>query len=80
MKSTGIIRELDGVNRLVLPHEVTSKLDFEKNEEVEIFVDEDSIILKKAFDKCTFCGSRDDLTKFKNKYICRACNQEIKSL
>lgn len=80
MKSTGIIRKLDNVNRLVIPHEATSQLDFEENEEVEVFVDGDSIILKKAFDKCTFCGSQEGLRKFKNKYICGACNRETKSL
>ena len=47
MKATGIVRKVDELGRIVLPIELRRTLDIEIKDPVEIFVDEDFIILRK---------------------------------
>lgn len=73
MKSTGIIRKVDEVGRFVLPIETRRVLGLEEGSGIEIFVDEDSIILKKYENSCVFCKSGKDLVEFKGKFLCKDC-------
>lgn len=77
MKSTGIVRKLDSVGRLVLPIELRKVLGLENNEPVEILTEGDTIILKKFERSCVFCGTGDDLIYFKGKNICPDCLKAI---
>ena len=47
MKSTGVVRKVDELGRVVLPIELRRNLDINEKDALEIFVDEDKIILKK---------------------------------
>ena len=47
MKSTGIVRKVDELGRVVLPIELRRNLNIEEKDSLEIFVDDDKIILKK---------------------------------
>ncbi|AQQ55490.1 AbrB/MazE/SpoVT family DNA-binding domain-containing protein [Planococcus lenghuensis] len=47
MKSTGVIRKMDPLGRIVVPKELRRTLDIENGDPIEIFVEEDLIILKK---------------------------------
>lgn len=47
MKSTGITRKIDELGRVVIPKEIRRNLGIRDGESLEIFTDEDSIILKK---------------------------------
>ena len=58
MKSTGIVRQMDHLGRVVLPIELRRTLDIHEKDALEIYVDEDSIILKKYEPACIFCGRR----------------------
>ena len=62
MKSTGIVRPVDSLGRVVLPIELRRILDIEKDTSLEVYVDEDRIILKKYQPACIFCGSADEIT------------------
>lgn len=73
MKSTGIVRKLDSVGRLVLPIELRKTLDLDNNDAVEIFTEGESIILKKFQRSCVFCADAEDLVEFKGKSICPNC-------
>jgi transcriptional pleiotropic regulator of transition state genes len=77
MKSTGIVRKVDELGRIVLPIELRRTLDIEVKDQLEIFTDNDQIILKKYEHSCIFCGATNNLTTFKEKTICANC---IKSL
>jgi len=77
MKATGIVRRVDVLGRLVLPIELRRTLGIEIRDPLEIFVDEDSIILRKYAPACVCCGNTDDLVEYKGHNICRDC---IKSL
>jgi len=73
MKSTGIVRKIDELGRIVLPIEIRRNLDIDRGEAVEIFVDEEKIILKKYNPACIFCGNASNITLFKGKLVCGEC-------
>ena len=73
MKSTGMIRRVDELGRVVIPKEIRNKLDIQEKDPLEIYVQEDCIILKKDESNCIFCGNTKDLTEYKEKLICKKC-------
>ena len=78
MKSTGIVRKIDELGRIVLPKELRITLSLNDRESVEIYVDQDAIILKKFKSTCVLCGDNEDLLDFKGKSICQKCMNELK--
>ena len=78
MKNTGITRKLDELGRITIPKEIRKQLEIVKNKSrVEIFIDGDSIVLKKYHKGCIFCDSTKKLTQYKNKHICYDCKDKI---
>ena len=77
MKSTGIVRKVDELGRIVLPIELRRTLDIEVKDALEIYVDGAQIILKKYEPACIFCGNAKDVTNVKGKNICRDCLAEM---
>ena len=80
MKATGNVRKLDNLGRVTLPIELRRSLNLDLKDPVEIFVDGDSIILKKATPACAFCGSEDQPEEVDGKYICKNCIAKIASI
>ena len=80
MKSTGIIRKVDELGRIVVPVELRNKLNINIKDEVEIYVERSSIIIKKYDPTCVFCGKTKDLNEFENKLICNKCLEKIKKI
>ena len=78
MKSTGIVRKIDELGRIVLPKELRRTLGLNDRESVEIYVDQDAIILKKFKSTCVLYGDNEDLLDFKGKSICQKCMDELK--
>ena len=78
MKSTGIVRSVDELGRIVIPKEMRTKMNISSSDPIEIYVEGDKIILKKYESTCLFCGSAENLTEFKGKMICSTCIGEIK--
>ena len=79
MKSTGIVRHIDELGRVVVPKELRRKLGIANTDPVEIYVEDDKIILKKYIPVCHFCGSTEDLTEYKEKNICSSCIADLTS-
>ncbi len=78
MKSLGIVRQLDGAGRIVLPKELRKTLDLKDNvDSLEIFIDHDKIILRKYAPSCIFCESMDDVVDFKGKNVCTECIKKL---
>ncbi len=73
MKSTGIVRKVDELGRIVLPIEMRRTLDISERDALEIYVEGTSIILKKHEFSCVFCGNSKHVTEFKGKNICADC-------
>lgn len=81
MESTGIVRNLDQLGRIVLPAETRRLLDIEIKDSIEIFIDGESLMFRKYAPGCVFCGeSSDDLMYFRGKMVCQSCRQELKSV
>ena len=78
MKSTGIVRKVDELGRVVLPIELRRTLDIAERDSLEIYVDENTIILKKYEPACIFCGNAKDIVSYKGKNICPDCRAELK--
>lgn len=77
MKSTGIVRNIDELGRIVVPKEIRNRLGIANTDPVEIYVDGDKIILTKYTPVCHFCGSADNVIDFKGKKICSVCRDEL---
>ncbi|MFZ5968638.1 MAG: AbrB/MazE/SpoVT family DNA-binding domain-containing protein [Bacillota bacterium] len=78
MKSTGIVRKVDELGRVVIPIELRRTLNIGEKDALEIYVDGPHIVLKKYEPACIFCGQAKDITNFKGKNICPSCIEEIK--
>ena len=77
MKSTGIIRKVDELGRIVLPIEIRRTLDIEERDELEIFMDNDQIVLQKFEPSCIFCSSSHGLVSYCGKNVCQQCVRNI---
>ncbi len=77
MISTGIVRRIDEVGRVVLPIELRRTMELKENDALEIFVEDNVIMLKKYEPACIFCGSIRDLQIFKGKNVCGNCRMSI---
>lgn len=73
MKSTGIVRKVDELGRIVLPIELRRTLDIAERDTLEIFVSEDTIMLKKYQPSCVFCDSAKSIVAYKGKNVCSGC-------
>ena len=79
MKSTGIVRKVDELGRIVLPIELRRTLDIAEKDALEIYVEGSAIVLKKYRPTCVFCASARDVSVFKGKNICPKCLRELRS-
>ena len=79
MKSTGIVRKVDELGRVVIPIELRRTLSINEKDALEIYVDTDKIILRKYEPTCScvFCGNADNVTQFRGKNICSDCIKEM---
>ena len=78
MKSTGILRTVDAVGRFVIPMELRKVLNIvDAQDKLEIFVEEDKIILKKHTPSCFLCKSEDDIVEYNDHKICKACISKL---
>lgn len=78
MKSTGVVRKVDELGRIVLPKELRTILGINEKDSIEIFTDEDKIILQKYQPACTFCNNAKDIIYFNGKRLCADCIAKIK--
>ena len=77
MKSTGIVRKVDELGRIVLPIELRRTLNIDIKDSLEIYVEADQIILKKYAPSCIFCGNSTEITSHLGKNVCVDCRKEL---
>lgn len=77
MKSTGIVRKVDELGRVVIPIELRRTLGIDEKDALEIYVDNEKIVLKKYEPACIFCSSADDVQTFKGKLVCSDCVKKM---
>lgn len=78
MKSTGIVRRVDELGRIVIPMELRRTLGIDIRDSLEIFTEGEKIVLAKYQPNCNLCGSGNDLVEFKGKNICAGCRGQLK--
>jgi len=80
MKSTGMVRKIDALGRLVIPKEIRKSLGWENCDPCEFFVDGEKVVVGKYNPGCKFCGTIEkDMKEFGGSLICESCRQEISS-
>ncbi|MGM9570902.1 MAG: AbrB/MazE/SpoVT family DNA-binding domain-containing protein [bacterium] len=80
MKSTGIVRKVDDLGRIVLPIELRRTLHIDEKDPLEIYVNGDNIILRKYEPTCVFCGKTENIVNFKDKKVCSSCVDTLNQL
>ncbi len=79
MKATGIVRKIDDLGRIVLPIELRRTLGISDRDSLEIYVDDNNIVLKKYEPACIFCGSTEGIVSYKDKAVCTGCVEALKA-
>lgn len=80
MKSTGIIRKIDELGRFVLPIELRKNMGINIKDPVEVFIENDQIILKKYDPSDIFTGEINDLIEYKGKKVSKKSIIELAKL
>jgi len=80
MKSTGIVRKVDELGRVVLPIELRKTLAIKERDALEIFTDHETIILKRYEPADIFTGEMDDLIEYHGKKVSKSSIVEMVKL
>ena len=80
MKSTGIIRRVDELGRVVIPMEIRNQFNIVEKDPIEIYVEGSCIVLKKYEPNCIFCGNTKNLVEYKDKLVCDKCSKQLNVL
>lgn len=80
MKNIGIVRDIDKLGRFVIPIELRNKLGIDNGDSIEIFAEQDRIILKKYEPCCVFCKGESGVVEYMSRPICQNCIEALKSL
>lgn len=76
-KSTGVVRKIDELGRIVLPSELRKVLGIHEGDPLEISVQGESIILQKYRDVCVFCAAESPMVEHKGRKMCESCAEQI---
>ena len=77
MKSTGMVRKVDELGRVVLPIEIRRTMNIQEKDPLEIYVEGENIILRKYHEACVFCGSVRHIVSFGGRYVCPECIEKL---
>lgn len=77
MKAAGYLVRVDELGRIVIPVKIRRMLDFDKGSCLEVFTEEQSLVIRKYTSSCAFCQSEENLTEHNGKFICKACLDAI---
>ena len=81
MNSTGILRKIDELGRVVLPKELRKSLDIWPGDSLVIYTEEnDTIILRKHQPNCIFCSCENNLSNYRDKLICNHCMDNLSKI
>lgn len=80
MKSTGIVRKVDELGRIVLPIELRRNMNISEKDALEIFVEEETIVLKKYEPADIFTGTMDELIDYRGKKVSKSSILEMAKL
>ena len=79
MKKAFSIRKIDNLGRIVIPRDFRKALDISDWDELFLSLEGATVVIKKATDQCTFCGSEENLISYHDKFICQECLSKLSS-
>lgn len=74
---TGITRKIDDLGRIVIPAETRRMFNIHEGDYLLISVEGGNIVLRKMTDTCTFCGSVENVSQFREKGVCQTCRSQL---
>ncbi len=77
MKPVGIVRQIDGLGRVVIPKELRRILDVSEGDSFELFIEDNTIIMRKYQPACIICGNAKNIVTFKGRNFCPDCIKEM---
>lgn len=77
MKSTGVVRKIDELGRIVLPSELRKVFGIREGDQLDISVEGENIILTKRQDLCLFCGAENPSIEYRDRMVCDSCAGEL---
>lgn len=77
MKSTGIVRRMDELGRVVLPSELRRTMGLGDGDAMEIFTQGDTIVLRRYEPLCVFCGLGGHMVEHRGKRVCKTCQAQL---
>lgn len=77
MKSTGVVRKIDELGRIVLPSEIRRVFGIREGDPLEIWVNGEQVILQKRQDVCLFCSAENPTIEFHDRRVCDNCAGEL---
>lgn len=77
MKPVGIVRQIDSLGRIVIPKELRRTLDISEGDALELFIEDNTIILRKYNPACIICGTAKNIVTYKGRNFCPDCVREI---
>jgi len=80
MKPIGIVRRVDELGRIVLPIELRRTLDIAERDELEIYLDDDKVVLRKYEPSCIFCASSRELVSYRGRNVCMECIHKMNEI
>ncbi|MDE7390450.1 MAG: AbrB/MazE/SpoVT family DNA-binding domain-containing protein [Lachnospiraceae bacterium] len=80
MKRAGDLCKIDNLGRIVIPARLRKKYDFKQNDTLELFMDNDCLVMKKYIPTCIFCGKDEEIVEFQNKFVCKTCVNELEQI
>jgi transcriptional pleiotropic regulator of transition state genes len=72
-----IVRKIDDLGRIVVPAETRRLFNIHEGDELEIGVENDSIVIRKLEASCVFCGSVESVSAFKGRGVCGECRHSL---
>ncbi|MBQ1977451.1 MAG: AbrB/MazE/SpoVT family DNA-binding domain-containing protein [Ruminococcus sp.] len=78
MKAAGYLVRVDNLGRIVIPVRIRRSMELAPDSCLELFTEENKIIMQKYQESCVFCNAEDNLIEHGGKYICKTCLESIK--
>ncbi len=75
--TTGIIRHLDELGRIVIPIEIRKRFGLTERDALEISVKNQTILLTRPRSACVFCGSTGAVLEHRGQAVCHDCVNEL---
>lgn len=79
MKPVGIVRQIDSLGRILIPKGLRKSMDLKDGDSLELFVEDNTIVLRKYQPACILCGTAKNIVTFKGHNFCPDCVRELTS-